>query len=136
MGLSKNGGLFIPTEIPAISMDEIKNIFKPEFLNRIDEIIMFDSLSKKDILGILNLQLDELSRKMAENDIHLTYTQSFVDYLSDKGFDPAYGARPIKRAIQRYLLNDLSKQLLAGAIDKSKPIKVDAQEGALIFSNR
>lgn len=114
-------------------VDILKQSVRPEFVNRIDEIIMFEPLSKKDILGILNLQLDELSRKMAENDIHLTYTQSFVDYLSDKGFDPAYGARPIKRILQRELVNLLAKALIDGTVVKGQQVTVDVESGNIVL---
>ena len=114
-------------------VDILKQSVRPEFVNRIDEIIMFEPLSKKDILGILNLQLDELSRKMAENDIHLTYTQSFVDYLSDKGFDPAYGARPIKRILQRELVNLLAKALIDGTVVKGQQVTVDVDSGNIVL---
>lgn len=114
-------------------VDILKQSVRPEFVNRIDEIIMFEPLSRKDILGILNLQLDELSRKMAENDIHLTYTQSFVDYLSDKGFDPAYGARPIKRILQRELVNLLAKALIDGTVVKGQQVTVDVDSGNIVL---
>jgi ATP-dependent Clp protease ATP-binding subunit ClpB len=114
-------------------VDILKQSVRPEFVNRIDEIIMFEPLSKKDILGILNLQLDELSHKMAENDIHLTYTQSFVDYLSDKGFDPAYGARPIKRILQRELVNLLAKALIDGTVVKGQQVTVDVDSGNIVL---
>ncbi len=114
-------------------VDILKQSVRPEFVNRIDEIIMFEPLSKKDILGILNLQLYELSRKMAENDIHLTYTQSFVDYLSDKGFDPAYGARPIKRILQRELVNLLAKALIDGTVVKGQQVTVDVDSGNIVL---
>ena len=114
-------------------VDILKQSVRPEFVNRIDEIIMFEPLSKKDILGILNLQLDKLSRKMAENEIHLTYTQSFVDYLSDKGFDPAYGARPIKRILQRELVNLLAKALIDGTVVKGQQVTVDVDSGNIVL---
>ena len=114
-------------------VDILKQSVRPEFVNRIDEIIMFEPLSKKDILGILNLQLDELSRKMAENDIHLTYTQSFVNYLSDKGFNPAYGARPIKRILQRELVNLLAKALIDGTVVKGQQVTVDVDSGNIVL---
>ena len=114
-------------------VDILKQSVRPEFVNRIDEIIMFEPLSRKDILGILNLQLDELSRKMTENDIHLTYTQSFIDYLSDKGFDPAYGARPIKRILQRELVNLLAKALIDGTVVKGQQVTVDVDSGNIVL---
>ena len=79
---------------------------RPEFINRIDEIIMFEPLTRKDILGILNLQLDALKKKMEEHGIRIDFSQKFIDYMSEKGYDPAYGARPIKRILQRELVNN------------------------------
>ena len=117
-------------------MEMLKKTIRPEFLNRIDETIMFTPLNKEEIEQIVRLQTASVATLLKESDITLEVTDNAVQFIAQAGFDPEFGARPIKRAIQRYLLNDLSKQLLAGAIDKSKPIKVDAQEGALIFSNR
>ena len=117
-------------------MEMLKKTIRPEFLNRIDETIMFTPLNKEEIEQIVKLQTTSVAALLKESDITLEVTDAAVQFIAQAGFDPEFGARPIKRAIQRYLLNDLSKQLLAGAIDKSKPIKVDAQENALIFSNR
>ena len=96
---------------------------------------MFEPLSKKDILGILRLQLDELGRRMEDNDIHLNYTQAFIDYLSEKGFDPAYGARPIKRLLQRELVNLLAKALIDGTITKGQNVTVDYLSGEIILKS-
>ncbi len=117
-------------------MEMLKKTIRPEFLNRIDETIMFTPLNKEEIEQIVRLQTASVATLLKESDITMEVTDAAIQFIAQAGFDPEFGARPIKRAIQRYLLNDLSKQLLAGAIDKSKPIKVDAQNGALIFSNR
>ena len=117
-------------------MEMLKKTIRPEFLNRIDETIMFTPLNKEEIEQIVKLQTASVAALLKESDITMEVTDAAIQFIAQAGFDPEFGARPIKRAIQRYLLNDLSKQLLAGAIDKSKPIKVDAQNGALIFSNR
>ena len=117
-------------------MEMLKRTIRPEFLNRIDETIMFTPLDRGEIEQIVRLQTASVAALLSESDITLEVTDAAVQFIAQAGFDPEFGARPIKRAIQRYLLNDLSKQLLAGAIDKSKPIKVDAQENTLIFSNR
>lgn len=116
-------------------IEVLKQRVRPEFINRIDEIIMFEPLSKKDILGILRLQLDELGRRMEDNDIHLNYTQAFIDYLSEKGFDPAYGARPIKRLLQRELVNLLAKALIDGTITKGQNVTVDYLSGEIILKS-
>ena len=117
-------------------MEMLKKTIRPEFLNRIDETIMFTPLNREEIEQIVRLQIAAVSKLLHESDITLEVTNAAVQFIAQAGFDPEFGARPIKRAIQRHLLNDLSKQLLAGVIDKSKPIRVDAQEGALIFSNK
>ena len=116
-------------------MAMLKKTIRPEFLNRIDETIMFTPLGKKEIEQIVRLQTGAVARLLDESGITLQVSDAAVKFIARAGFDPEFGARPIKRAIQRYLLNDLSKQLLAGAIDKSKPIKVDATEEMLTFSN-
>ena len=116
-------------------MEMLKKTIRPEFLNRIDETIMFTPLNKEEIEQIVRLQTASVAAMLKESDMTLEVTDDAVQFIAKAGFDPEFGARPIKRAIQRYLLNDLSKQLLAGAIDKSKPIKVDAQNDMLIFSN-
>ena len=116
-------------------MEMLKKTIRPEFLNRIDETIMFTPLNKEEIEQIVRLQTTSVAAMLKESDMTLEVTDDAVQFIAKAGFDPEFGARPIKRAIQRYLLNDLSKQLLAGAIDKSKPIKVDAQNDMLIFSN-
>ena len=117
-------------------MEMLKKTIRPEFLNRIDETIMFTPLNKEEIEQIVKLQTASVATLLKESDITMEVTDAAIQFIAQAGFDPEFGARPIKRAIQRYLLNDLSKQLLAGAIDKSKPIKVDAQNDALTFSNR
>ena len=117
-------------------MEMLKKTIRPEFLNRIDETIMFTPLNKSEIEQIVRLQTASVAALLSESEITLDVTDAAVQFIAQAGFDPEFGARPIKRAIQRYLLNDLSKQLLAGAIDKSKPIKVDAENGMLTFSNR
>ena len=116
-------------------MAMLKKTIRPEFLNRIDETIMFTPLDKEEIEQIVRLQTNAVAALLQESDITLNATEAAVKFIAQAGFDPEFGARPIKRAIQRHLLNDLSKQLLAGAIDKSKPIKVDATEDMLTFSN-
>ena len=117
-------------------MEMLKKTIRPEFLNRIDETIMFTPLNKSEIEQIVRLQTASVAALLSESEITLDVTDAAVQFIAQAGFDPEFGARPIKRAIQRYLLNDLSKQLLAGAIDKSKPIKVDTENGTLTFSNR
>ena len=117
-------------------MAMLKKTIRPEFLNRIDETIIFTPLGEDEIEQIVRLQTTAVATLLSESEITLEVTDAAIRFIAQAGFDPEFGARPIKRAIQRHLLNDLSKQLLAGAIDKSKPIKVDATEQMLTFSNR
>jgi ATP-dependent Clp protease ATP-binding subunit ClpB len=109
------------------------NDVRPEFLNRIDEVIMFEPLSEKDIRGILMLQIHQITAMLAEKGIHLTFTQPALDYLAAKGYDIAYGARPIKRLLQKELINELATQIIGGSVAKEDNIKVDCKEGRLVF---
>ena len=108
---------------------------KPEFLNRIDEIVMFEPLGRRAIEQIVDIQLRGVARMLRENGIELIYTTAARRHIADVGFDALYGARPIKRTIQREVVNDLSKRILAGAVDRERPIRIDAKEGELLFSN-
>ena len=116
-------------------MEMLKKNIRPEFLNRIDETIMFTPLNENEIEQIVRLQASAIITLLKENDVTLKITDNAVKFIAQAGFDPEFGARPIKRAIQRLLLNDLSKQLLAGTIDKAKPVIVDAEEDMLLFRN-
>ena len=116
-------------------MEMLKKSIRPEFLNRIDETIMFTPLDEKEIEQIVELQIASIVKVMQENEVTLQVDSNAIKYIASAGFDPEFGARPIKRAIQRYLLNDLSKQLLAGSVDKSKPIKVSSDGNMLTLSN-
>lgn len=116
-------------------MDLLKRTIRPEFLNRIDEIIMFSPLHEKEIEQIVRLQLDGLRKMLNINGIDLEYTTEAVKSIAYEGFNPEFGARPVKRVIQRKVLNQLSKDLLGGTIDKSKPIIIDAVDETLFFKN-
>ena len=122
-------------ETKATLLEMLKKNVRPEFLNRIDEIVMFTPLNSGEIEEIVRLQADGITATLAENGVTLDIADSAISFIAQAGFDPEFGARPVKRAMQRYLLNDLSKQLLAGAVDKSKPIKVTAENGRLIYCN-
>ncbi|PWT98631.1 MAG: ATP-dependent chaperone ClpB [Bacteroidetes bacterium] len=113
----------------------LRQTIRPEFLNRIDEVIMFRPLMKSEIRGIINIQLDHLKNMVATNGINLDFTDYAIDYLVENGYDPQFGARPLKRLIQKELVNPLSKKILAGAIDKSKPVLVDVFDGVVVFRN-
>ena len=117
-------------------MEMLKRSIRPEFLNRIDETIMFTPLNEMEIEEIVRLQIESVTKLLQESDVTMIVTDAAIKFIAKAGFDPEFGARPIKRAIQRYLLNDLSKQLLAGIVDKEKPIKVDATDDMLVFSNK
>ena len=118
-------------------MNMLKKTIRPEFLNRIDETIMFLPLTEKEIKQIVNLQISNVQKMLAENGVELQLTDAAVNFLAKAGYDPEFGARPVKRAIQHYMLNDLSKKLLAQAVDRNKPIIVDADAkgDGLVFSN-
>ena len=116
-------------------MNMLKKTIRPEFLNRIDETIMFLPLTEKDIKQIVLLQIKSVQKMLAGNGVELELTDAALDFLSQVGYDPEFGVRPVKRAIQRYLLNDLSKKLLAQEVDRSKAIIVDAQGDGLVFRN-
>ena len=113
----------------------LKQQLKPEFLNRIDEIVMFEPLTRKDIERIVDIQMGGVRRMLAENGIRLEYSDKAREWIANAGFDPLYGARPVKRTIQRYVINDLSKRILAGEVDRSKPISIDAGADGLVFTN-
>lgn len=117
-------------------MNMLKQTIRPEFLNRIDETIMFLPLTEKEIKQVVLLQIKGVKKMLAANGIDLQLTDAAIDFLTKAGYDPEFGARPVKRAIQRYLLNDLSKKLLAQEVDRDKPIVVDAiEEDKLWFKN-
>jgi ATP-dependent Clp protease ATP-binding subunit ClpB len=111
----------------------LRETVRPEFLNRIDEIIMFHPLLKKEIKGIITIQLNELKNRVAEGGIQLQFSEYLIDYLLQNGYDPTFGARPLKRLIQKAIVNELSKKILMGNIDKTKPILVDVFDGTVVF---
>ena len=116
-------------------MDMLKKTIRPEFLNRIDETIMFLPLTKEQIGGVVRLQLERVKEMLEPQGINLEWTDPAINYLSDVGYDPEFGARPVKRAIQRYVLNDLSKSLLAGTVNRDKPVVIDCFGEGLVFRN-
>ncbi len=116
-------------------MDMLKKTIRPEFLNRIDETIMFLPLTKEQIGDVVRLQLERVKDMLEPQGIELQWTAPAINYLSDVGYDPEFGARPVKRAIQRYVLNDLSKSLLAGTVNRDKPVIIDCFGEGLVFRN-
>ena len=116
-------------------LEMLKKTIRPEFLNRIDEIIMFTPLNEKEILEIVGLQIKSIQKMLAKNGITLSVTQQALEYLGKEGYDPEFGARPVKRVIQRLVLNQLSKDILAQKVDGSRPIVIDIKDGNLHFNN-
>ena len=116
-------------------MEMLKKTIRPEFLNRIDDIIMFLPLTKHEIAEVVTLQLKRVAKMLEQQGFNLKWTDRAVDYLADVGYDPEFGARPVKRAIQDYVLNDLSRKLLAEQVVREKPITVDADDHGLLFKN-
>ena len=108
---------------------------RPEFLNRIDEIIMFSPLSREDIKEVVRLQIKSLSSMLSKRDISLTIDENAIEILSSEGYDPQYGARPIKRVIQRDLMNSLSRSIISGEIEPASQITVSGDNGKLVFKN-
>jgi ATP-dependent Clp protease ATP-binding subunit ClpB len=116
--------------------DLLKKTIRPEFLNRVDEIVMFQPLSKREIKDIIKLQTLDLNRMLNDQGVQVEFTKYALDLLAEMGYDPVYGARPLKRVIQKKILNELSKILLSGSLNKDMPIKVDSfEEGKFAFFN-
>ncbi len=111
----------------------LKSTVRPEFLNTIDEIIMFEPLTKKDIREILHLQMADLKEKLSANGVTISFTSAFEDYMTDKGYDPVYGARPVKRLMQRELVNLIAKAILDGSVHKESVITVDVRDGQIVI---
>ena len=119
------------------SRDMLRKTFRPEFLNRIDDIITFKPLTKEQISKVVELQMNRVKKMLAPQGFELRWTPSAIQYLAEVGYDPEFGARPVKRAIQDYVLNDLSKKILAEEVSREKPITIDhTKEGGLVFENK
>lgn len=117
-------------------MDVLKTTVRPEFLNRIDEIIMFDPLTQNDIRDILHIQMKQLQNRLSEEGVTIEFTKAFEDHMVTGGYDPAYGARPIKRLMQRGLVNQLAKAILAGTVHKDSVIEVDVAGGQIVLNDK
>jgi ATP-dependent Clp protease ATP-binding subunit ClpB len=113
----------------------LKKTMRPEFLNRIDELIMFTPLTRNEIREIVRLQFNDLSAKLADMGMNITITDSAVDLVSEQGYDPQFGARPIKRLIQRNILNGLSKRILEGSLKKDQAVVIDRDQNGIVFRN-
>ena len=117
-------------------LEVLKRTVRPEFLNRIDEIIMFEPLSQTDIKEILRMQMRELEEKLAENGVTISFTGQFEEYMSTKGYEPAYGARPIKRLMQKELVNVLAKNILDGHVSRDSEILIDISDGEIRITGK
>jgi ATP-dependent Clp protease ATP-binding subunit ClpB len=117
-------------------MTLLKQTIRPEFLNRIDEVIMFQPLMRKEIKGIIRIQLENLRKLVEQNaGIQLEFSDYALEYLAKNGYNPQFGARPLKRLIQKEVVNQLSKKILSGEVDKTKPVLVDVFDGVVVFRN-
>jgi ATP-dependent Clp protease ATP-binding subunit ClpB len=116
-------------------IERLKNTVRPEFINRIDEIIMFQPLMKDQILEIVELQLDQLTHLLEKNNLHISFSQQAKEWLADQGYEPQYGARPLKRVIQHEIINVLSRKILADEVSSEQLIEVDVMDGAIVFRN-
>ena len=116
-------------------MELLRQTIRPEFLNRIDEIIMFKPLNEKEIREIVGLQIEGIHKMLLKNGVDLRVTDDAIDYIAKEGYDPQFGARPVKRALQRLVLNELSKQIIAGKVDNKRPVIVELRDGELHFKN-
>jgi ATP-dependent Clp protease ATP-binding subunit ClpB len=116
-------------------MTLLRQTIRPEFLNRVDEVIMFQPLLRNEIKGIINIQLQHLKDLVAQNGMILEFSDYALEYLAAQGYDPQFGARPLKRLIQKEITNLLSKKILAGDIDKSKPVLIDVFDGVVVVRN-
>jgi ATP-dependent Clp protease ATP-binding subunit ClpB len=129
----------VPADVVEKTKDEVvellKQFLKPEFLNRIDEIVMFTPLTRRDTLEIVDIQIAAVEKMLHHNGVTLKVDNRARGWLAQEGYDPVYGARPVKRVIQQNLINELSKQILGGKIDREKPVEVSADSSGLTFQN-
>ncbi len=116
-------------------MGLLRQTLRPEFLNRVDEVIMFHPLMRKEIKGIIRIQLEDLKKRVAQQGLQLEFSDYAMDYFSEQGFDPQFGARPLKRLIQKDIINLLSKKIISGELDKSKPVLIDVFDGVVVVRN-
>ncbi|MEE1541210.1 MAG: AAA family ATPase, partial [Paludibacteraceae bacterium] len=116
-------------------LELLKKTVRPEFLNRIDEIVMFSPLDETEILSIVKIQVDSILRMLKGNGVTLNISDEALKFIAEEGYDPQFGARPVKRVIQRRLLNELSKKLISQTVQRDKPIGIDVKNGELVFEN-
>lgn len=134
-GINENNRRQIIEETKVDVLEMLKKTIRPEFLNRIDETIMFLPLTKREIADVVRLQVSSVQRMLQPQGFEFSVTDAAIDFLANVGYDPEFGARPVKRAVQRYILNDLSKNILSEEVSREQPIVVDANANGLIFKN-
>jgi ATP-dependent Clp protease ATP-binding subunit ClpB len=117
-------------------MELLRKTIRPEFLNRIDETIIFTPLTRENINKVVRLQFEQVIKRLSATDLKIDITESAIDWLTAVGYEPHFGARPVKRILQKYILNELSKRILSGTVDKSKTIVIDEENSELVFRNR
>ena len=140
--IRKAGGLgFAPTkeehtydEMKGKLLDEAKRVFKPEFMNRLDDMIVFRNLNKEDMCKIVELEVAKVRSRMKYKDVEIHLTPAAIDFLIEKGYDPQYGARPLRRAVERYLQDPLAEEILRGNIKPSETVEVAVADGKLVFN--
>ena len=115
-------------------LEETKRVFKPEFLNRLDEIIVFHSLGKPELLHIVDLEADKVLKRIKAKEVHIELSQSAKEFLIEKGYDPQYGARPMRRAVERFLEDPLAEELLRGNVKAGDTVHAEAKDGKLVFA--
>ncbi|MFN3940508.1 MAG: AAA family ATPase, partial [Chitinophagales bacterium] len=134
-GVTENNLLAVSETTKLEVMDLLRKTIRPEFLNRIDEVIMFKPLMRNEIKGIVRLQLEILKNLLAERNMQLQFTDALIDWLAEEGYDPQFGARPLKRVIQKEIVNTLSKKILAGEVLSDDVIYADVIKGEVVFTN-
>ncbi|HSH19608.1 MAG TPA: AAA family ATPase, partial [Draconibacterium sp.] len=117
-------------------MEMLRKTIRPEFLNRIDETIIFTPLTRENIKQVVRLQFEQVIKRLSATDLKIDITESAIDWLTAVGYDPHFGARPVKRTLQKYVLNELSKRILGNEVDKTKTILIDEENGELVFRNK
>ena len=116
-------------------MEQLKQFMRPEFLNRVDDVIMFRPLSEDQIADVVRMQFAQVQKMLKDNDIEINISEEAVKWIAHLSYDPQYGARPVKRMMQRELLNELSKMVLADKVDKTKPITIKIKDDKMVFEN-
>ena len=134
--INKGNEAFILEETRNQLMELLRKTIRPEFLNRIDETIIFTPLSRENINKVVRLQFEQVIKRLSATDLKIDITETAIDWLTTVGYEPHFGARPVKRILQKYILNELSKRILGGEVDKSKTIVIDEENGELVFRNR